>query len=276
MTGLNMFFINNEYFYTVNPAAGFFLHHKINLFFGCKIFASCGFKLQMKKLLRHISLFLLLPLICGACSKGYPDVSLRDNDPEWSYESTPPQLDVTFLATLKKNAAGLVYLWSNDRMIETNEKLSFTREQRMMVKADLYHKGEGYYAVLKWLEPLDEGICTGDASVVGSDGIDIELNSRFTEIDDGFLTIYYTAWWGEHPIHHDFYLVSGLKADDPYYLEFRHNAHGDGHYSKEEGIISFDINSLPPAGDDTKIIHLKWNTIEGKEVTASFEFKSRK
>lgn len=232
--------------------------------------------MQMKKLVRHIALFLLLCTVAGACSKGVYDPDEGRYTPGYYSDSSPHEADVTFLATITKDSKGIVYLLSNGRRIEPLTALDYTRQQRVMVKADLYHKGESIFAKVKWMEPLDEGVFTHDASVAGSDGLDVELDSSFTELDDGYLTLFYTSWWGEHPVHHDFYLVSGLKLDDPYYLELRHNAHGDGKYSKEDGIICFDINSLPPTGDDTKTIHLKWNTIEGNEIIASFEFKSRK
>ena len=234
--------------------------------------------MQMKKLVRHIALLLLLFSVATACSmKDYvPEDVFNPDAPGSYYESAPPELDVTFLATIAKDSKGIVYLLSNGRKIEPLRPLEFTRRQRVMVKADLYYRGESIYAMVEWVEPLDEGVFTRDASVSGSDGLDVELDSSFTELDDGYLTLFYSSWWGEHPVHHDFYLVSGLKADDPYYLELRHNAHGDGKYSKEDGIISFDINSLPPTGDGTETIHIKWNTIEGNEVIASFEFKSRK
>ena len=130
----------------------------------------------MKKLVRHIALLLLLFSVATACSmKDYvPEDVFNPDAPGSYYESAPPELDVTFLATIAKDSKGIVYLLSNGRKIEPLRPLEFTRRQRVMVKADLYYRGESIYAMVEWVEPLDEGVFTRDASVSGC-GVGLEF-----------------------------------------------------------------------------------------------------
>ncbi|MBR5043205.1 MAG: hypothetical protein IKX67_08210 [Bacteroidales bacterium] len=230
----------------------------------------------MRKSLLLIGICLAAAL-AAACSNADFEPMAPDND-FYSESGVNRVMDVTIMATVKKDQDGKVYLWSKGKRINPNEAVAFTREMRVMSEMTIFPGGESqdYKADIHWIEPIEEGVFTGDAKVSGTDGVDVMPDSWMTCLDDAYLTLYYSAWWGEHPVHHDFYLVSGTDPQDPYSLELRHNAHGDGTYSKEEGLICFDINSLPPTGDASKTLSLKWHDTKGNIVTAKFEFKSRK
>ena len=70
-------------------------------------------------------------------------------------------------------------------------------------------------------------------------------------------------------------MVAGLDADNPYCLELRHDAHSDKHDNKAEGIISFDINSLPDTQGETVKLTLKYTTTDGATATKVFDFTTR-
>lgn len=222
---------------------------------------------------RILALALAIPLL-AACSNHYsPDVGYQSDVKGDKSDRSQP---VTLLATVKQDTDGSVYLWSKGVRINPSEPFKFTRQHRVMAQIS-YIKGEKPgEAQIDWMEPIDEGTFTADASVSGQDGLDINEYSWMSDADDGYLTLLYTTWWGEHPVHHDFYLVAGLDPDDPYSLELRHNAHGDPKDVKGEGLICFDINSLPFTGEESKILSLKWHNTDGKTLTAKFEFRSRK
>ena len=215
----------------------------------------------------------LFVLAAAGCSKGYPEYG-----PEASpYYGSNEAKAVTILATLKQDASGSVYLWSQGERLNLDPAPQFTRQQRVVANVTIYPTSDGDHdAAVNWMEPIDEGILTSDASAPGTDPLDVNLESWMTGVDDGYLTLDYSAWWGEHPVHHDFRLVSGLDPSDPYCLELRHDANGDERQEFAEGVICFDINSLPDTGDESRQITIKWKNTEGKTTQAKFEFASRK
>ena len=223
---------------------------------------------EMKKLL-HIIL-MVLGAGCVSCSVG--DVFLDSPD---NYESSTP-IDATIIATVKQDEGG-VYLWSKGERLNPVKSIDFSRQQRVMASVTKYFREESVYSAdIHWMEPLDEGNFTYSASAPGSDPLDVNTSSWMTGVDDGYLTLSYVAKWGEHPLHHDFYLVAGLDKNDPYSLELRHNANGDKAFESAEGLICFDINSLPDTVGESKTITIKWKNTEGKTSITKFEFTSRK
>lgn len=225
-----------------------------------------GLMSKMKKL----SIYLVLLALCFGCSKAMaPDVYS-----DIPMDASPAQ--ATILATLKKDGGG-VYLWSRGIRLNPVESVVYTRQQRVIADVTIYPSASNEHdAKVSWIEPLDEGILTSDASVAGSDPISLNRNSWMTCVDDAYLTLNYSAWWGEHPLHHDFWLVSGLDPSDPYSMELRHDANGDSNDVFAEGVICFDLNSLPDTGGESKEITIKWKDTEGKTSIAKFEFTSRK
>ncbi len=227
--------------------------------------------------MRNRVFFLLITILLSSACSNIGDFDINDRPYSADGEKDASRAPRTILATVKQDADGSAYLWSKGVRINPSEPIVFERQHRVMTQLSYIDKGDRpVWAHIHWMEPIDEGVFTNNASVAGSDGLDVNEYSWMSGTDDGYLTLFYTTWWGEHPVHHDFYLVSGLDPDDPYSLELRHNAHGDKKQTQGDGLICFDINSLPDTGDESKIISLKWHNTEGKTITAKFEFRSRK
>lgn len=185
----------------------------------------------------------------------------------------------TAIVTVRQDEEGKVYLWLGGRYrLDPDASVPYEHQYRAMAslrQTGAFEEDRARVSV-QWLEPVDDGIFTTDVSVPGADGIDLKTGSWITTSDDGYLTLHYTAKWGQHPVHHDFYLVAGTDPDDPYTLELRHNANGDLPEEEGEGIINFDINTLPDTGEEAKVIHLKWINSAGQAEAADFGFKTRK
>ena len=185
----------------------------------------------------------------------------------------------TAVVTVKADESGQVYLWfANRDRLDPLVDVPYEHQYRAIASLRQRSAIENGCAPVDvdWLEPVEDGIFTTDTSVAGSDGIDIKLDSWITTSDDGYLTLHYMTTWGQHPVHYDFYLVSGTDPADPYTLELRHNANGDRKEEAGEGIINFDINSLPDTGDSSVYITLKWTNNVGIAQKANFGFKTRK
>ena len=186
----------------------------------------------------------------------------------------------TAILTIKKTPTDTVYFQFNDSITvyPRDYQYGYDHMQRVICGISVYKEKYGsfdYIGEVDWLEYIDEGKFTSDASVMGSDGLTV-LDDWMTGVEDGFMTIHYTTMWGNNPVQHDFSLVSGTNPDDPYELELRHDANGDAKEQEGESIISFDINSLPDTGGEYKTLTLKWTTSGGSASKKEFQFKTRK
>ena len=131
-----------------------------------------------------------------------------------------------------------------------------------------------YTCEVLWLEVLEEGLVSSDASIAGSDWLTV-LDDWMTCVEDGFMTIHYTTYWGKDARRHSFRLITGTNPEDPYEVVLKHNANGDAKDELGDSIICFDINSLPDTGGDYKTLTLKWTNSGGATSTKEFKFKTR-
>ena len=184
------------------------------------------------------------------------------------------------ILTVKKTPTDSVYFQLNDSttIYAANYQNNYSRMERVYCDITVTNKKVGrfnYTGTINWLEPLDEGKVTSDSTVPGSDGLDI-LNDWMTGVEDGYLTLHYSTWWGSNPVQHDFYLVTGVNPSDPYEVELRQNANGDKKAEEGDSLVCFDINSLPDTGGQYKTLTLKWTTSGGSASEKEFKFKTRK
>lgn len=214
---------------------------------------------------------------CAKAADSFPDSAAPpingENLPNYINSSSP----LTFLVTFRQAEDGGAYLYYSDEIRFRCDE-PFTHQYRAVCVAIIkdYPDEQGYCpAQILCLEALDEGDLTYDESAAGSDGLEI-LNDWITTVDDAYLTLKYSAWWGEEPVKHDFHVVAGLNPDDPYYLELRHDAHSDPQAVQSEGIVSFDINALPDTQGEEKVLTLKYRRLGGSSDTKYFGFKTRK
>jgi len=222
--------------------------------------------------LSHLVPWLAALLLAASCSKA--DFEMAQGDT--IYEDGKAY---TAIVTIKKSPSDTVYLQLNDSVTvyPTNWQDGYTRMERVICQAEVREQPTGsfpYTCYIHWLEPLDKGTVTADASVAGSDGVDIE-EDWMTGVEDGYLTLHYTAWWGLNPVQHSFYLVTGTNPADPYEVELRHNANGDMKDQSGDSLVCFDINSLPDTGGSYKTMTLKWTTRGGSASEKTFRFKTR-
>ena len=68
---------------------------------------------------------------------------------------------------------------------------------------------------------------------------------------------------------HVFNLVKGVNPDNPYELHLRHNANRDITGNMVDGLVAFDLSSLPASINPEQKIKLVWNSFSG-EKSAEF------
>lgn len=70
-------------------------------------------------------------------------------------------------------------------------------------------------------------------------------------------------------------LLTGVNPDDPYEVEFRHDAEGDDERKWGDGLVAFSLKDLPDTEGKTVTLKLRWQSYSGTKQ-ANFKFCSRK
>ncbi len=110
--------------------------------------------------------------------------------------------------------------------------------------------------------------------VYGNDPVDI-VHDWVTISEDGYLTLHFRAPWTLDAQPHFVNLISTDNPEDPYELEFRHNAYGDTAGHEEDGLVAFRLDSLPDTEGQTVKLTLKWRS-DGGEESMQFDYCTRK
>ena len=121
----------------------------------------------------------------------------------------------------------------------------------------------------KKMDPMVENM----AEVYGNDPVEV-VNSCETVAEDGYMNIRFRTRWGNN-IKHRVTLVHRTDVDDPYTVEFIHNAHGDVNGQVDDGMVAFRLDDCFNKGDEPIVITLKWKSYSG-EKTAKFKYIPRK
>ena len=121
----------------------------------------------------------------------------------------------------------------------------------------------------KKMDPMVENM----AGEYGDDPVEV-VDSWETVAEDGYMNIRFRTRWGNN-IKHRVTLVHRTDADDPYTVEFIHNANGDINGQVADGIVAFRLDDCFNEGDKPVEITLKWKSYSG-EKSAKFKYIPRK
>lgn len=108
-------------------------------------------------------------------------------------------------------------------------------------------------------------------SVYGTDPVEI-VNDWVTIAEDGYLTLRFRTELGEK---HFVNLLAGQNPENPYEVEFRHNAFGNFNGPAADGLVAFRLDSLPDTEGKTVKLTLKWHSYSG-DKSAEFDYCTRK
>lgn len=190
------------------------------------------------------------------------------------------------LVTAKTAADNTFFLQLDDSttLLPVNiTKSPFGEKQvRALVNFDKVDESSGLYdeAVhINWIDsiltkPIAADLGVENDKVYGTDPVEI-VNDWVTIAEDGYLTLRFRTMWSNPNQAHFVNLLPGNNPDDPYEVVFRHNAYGDvyGHYG--DGLVAFDLSSLPDTEGKTVKLTLKWQSFSG-EKKAQFDYCTRK
>ncbi len=77
-------------------------------------------------------------------------------------------------------------------------------------------------------------------SLYGNDPVDI-VDDWVTVAEDGYLTLRFSTLWGNRGIAHKVNLLTGGNPENPYEVEFRHDACGDAGSWRSDALVAFDL-----------------------------------
>ena len=186
------------------------------------------------------------------------------------------------IVTVKKSATDTVYFQLTDdiTVYPSNYQDSYTKTERLFCDAVVWKERTGSYdytCYVEWAEPVEEDDVTPGSEPQWEgvkDVLDV-IDDWMTSVEDGYLTVHYNTWWGSAGVQHSFQLLTGTDPSNPYSLVLLQDAHGDLMEEKSDGLVCFDINSLPDTEGEYIPLSLKWKTLEGMVSERTFRFKTR-
>ncbi len=95
-----------------------------------------------------------------------------------------------------------------------------------------------------------------------------------TIAEDGYLTLRFRTLWGYQRIVHYVNLIPTNNPDNPYEVEFRHDANGDYADRRGDGLVAFKLDKLPDTKGKTVKLKLIWKSFSG-EKSAEFDYRTR-
>lgn len=183
----------------------------------------------------------------------------------------PGVVECTAIATVKQDASGLVFLQLDEEtcLYPVTYPETFTRECRIICNLSWLYGS--MHCTIHWMDYLQEGSVETGVSGEG-DPVDV-LDDWMTCLEDGYLTIHYSTFWGDGSVPHRLRLVTGENPEDPFEVRLLHENGGDEPLEEADALVYFDLSSLPPAGIGQKLT-LKWKNGSGY-AAKSFLYKSR-
>lgn len=209
--------------------------------------------------------------------------SCWDDDDNYYYY---PEWLPNALVTAKTSVDNGFYLQLDDSttLLPVNMKTSpfGDKEVRALVNFGEVNESSGIFnkAVhINWIDsiltkPIAANLGEKNDSVYGTDPVEI-VNDWVTIAEDGYLTLRFRTIWGNTNQPHFVNLISTHNAENPYELEFRHNAYGDLNGRYADGLVAFKLDSLPDTQGKIVKLKLKWHSFSG-EKTAEFDYCTRR
>ncbi len=203
-----------------------------------------------------------------------------DDDDTYYYDFYP-----NALVTVKHAEDRSVYLQLDDSttLLPVNMRRSpyGEKEVRALVNYTPLHDDSGVYSYsvqINWIDSIltKPAVSPEEAdsgNVYGNDPVEI-INDWVTIAEDGYLTLCFRTRWEGRNTHY-VNLLAGRNPDDPYEVEFRHNAYGDTQGVWGNGLVAFRLDCLPDTEGKTVKLTLKWNSFSGVK-TAQFDYCTRR
>lgn len=190
------------------------------------------------------------------------------------------------LVTVKPNIDNTFYLQLDDSTTLLPINLSSSpfgeKEVRALVNYEKIDQASGIYdeAVhINWIDsiltkPIAPNLEEDNDLVYGTDPVEI-IKDWVTITEDDYLTLRFRTVWGGNQKPHFINLILTNNPENPYELEFKHNAYGDVYGNNDDALVAFNLKSLPDTNGKTVKLKLKWKSFSG-EKSAEFDYCTKK
>lgn len=228
----------------------------------------------------------LAAVVFTACNDDDEDWLISPGDPAYGFANA--------LVTAKTADDGTFFLQLTDAvsLLPINiTKSPYEKEVRALVnyseisKEDLLKyspdgdlKGCTSAVRLNWIDsiltkmPVPDLLEKNDETY-GNDYVEI-VNDWVTIAEDGYLTLRFRTRWSGNKTHR-VNLITGINPENPYEVEFRHDASGDVNGMWGDALVAFNLNELPDTKGETVKLKLRWKAYSGNK-SVEFDFCSRK
>ncbi len=223
-------------------------------------------------------------LAAGALLVGVASLqSCLDDDNGYPYDLLIPKAVVT----VKPTAADAFYMQLDDettlKPVNVTASPFGEKEVRALVNYDVVDDPASPYdqaVYINWIDSLltkpmapNLGEAENNAKY-GDDAVDI-LADWVTIVEDGYLTLRFGCYGNPaSTTAHFVNLVSTNNPDDPYEVEFRHNAYDDIGGQLKVGLVAFRLADLPDTEGQTVKLTLKWKSYGG-DKSVTFDYCTR-
>ena len=123
-------------------------------------------------------------------------------------------------------------------------------------------------------KPIAPDLGEENDQTYGTDPVEI-VNDWVNIAEDGYLTLRFRTVWGNSSQAHYVNLLKSNNPENPYEVEFRHNAFGDTSGSYGDALVAFKLDGLPDTEGKTVKLTLKWQSFSGEKST-TFNYCTRK
>ena len=218
-------------------------------------------------------------LMAAVASLGFQSC-LDDDDDKYA------MLAPNALVTVKNASDNSCYLQLDERttLLPVNLKSSpfGEKEVRALVNYSNVDEPSGAYSqavYVNWIDSLltkpmapNLGEAQND-EVYGDDPVEM-VADWVTIAEDGYLTLRFRTVRSNPSLKHFVNLISTNNPEDPYEVEFRHNAYGDTYGQAGDGLVAFSLASLPDTEGKTVKLTLKWHSFTG-DKSVQFDYCTR-
>lgn len=189
------------------------------------------------------------------------------------------------LVTVKHTVDKTVFLQLDDKTTLLPVNLTTSpfgeKEVRALVnykEVDKPSSGYDQAVHVNWIDsirtkPMAPNLGAENDTKYGVDPVEI-VGDWVTVAEDGYLTLRFRTQWGYPRVVHSVNLIPANNPENPYEVEFRHNANGDMGGRFGDGLVAFRLNNLPDTEGDTVKLKLKWKSFSG-EKSVEFDYKTR-
>lgn len=188
------------------------------------------------------------------------------------------------LVTVKESADETLFFQLDDQTtllpVNLNSHPFGGKEVRALVNYEEVDESSGSFdkAVhVNWIDSIRTKAMApnlGDQNdeVYGTDPVEI-VPDWVTIAEDGYLTLRFRTIWSNMGITHFVNLIPTNNPQNPYEVEFRHDAKGDVSGRVGDGLVAFKLDNLPDTEGETvklKLIYKSFNSTKSIE----FDYKT--